>query len=307
MPARRRGCGCALALALLLAFGAWSVERDPTPRFLARRSRLVEVVPQERTLADGTLVERLRLRAANGLAVELAVKRPVDSGPPLRRPLVVLLGGFETGRDAVDLVAEPRGLVLAALSYPFSGPPPAHGARGILALPALRAGILDTPPAVLLALDHLLARPDVDPARVELVGVSLGAPFAVVAGALDPRCRRVWSVHGAGDLPLLIDTALHDAIPLGPVRRAVAELAYLAAGGPAVAPERWVGRIAPRPFVMLNAKDDERMPRRAILALYTRARPPKELHWLPGPHIEPERRQVVQRLIDEVLGRIAGR
>jgi hypothetical protein len=183
-------------MALLLALAGWLLERDPTPRFLARRSRLVAVEAQGSTRTGGSLVERLRLRAASGLTVELAVKRPLDTsdpaGRPLRRPLVVLLGGFETGRDAVDLVADPRGVVLAALSYPYPGPPPAHGPRGVLALPALRAGVLDTPPAVLLALDHLLARPEVNPGRVELVGVSLGAPFALVAGALDRRVRRVW-------------------------------------------------------------------------------------------------------------------
>jgi len=62
--------------------------------------------------------------------------------------------------------------------------------------------------------------------------VSLGAPFALVAGALDRRVRRVWSVHGAGDLPLLIDTALRRAIPFSPLRRAAAELGYLAAAVP---------------------------------------------------------------------------
>jgi len=307
MAGRRRGCalGIGLAgLAILLgaAWAVWQVERDPAPGFLARRSRLVAAVLEARTTVPGGVVERLRLRAASGLAVELAMKRPAaDSG---RRPLVVLLGGFETGRDAVDLVADPRGVVLAALSYPYPGPPPAHGARGVLALPALRAAILDTPPAVLLALDYLLLQPYVDPGRVELVGVSLGAPFAVIAGALDPRVRRVWSVHGAGDLPLLIDTALRGSIASAPLRRSAARLGYLLAAGPAVAPERWVGRIAPRSFVMLNALDDERMPRRAILALYRRARPPKELLWIAGPHVEPDRRGVVEGLIARVLGRI---
>jgi fermentation-respiration switch protein FrsA (DUF1100 family) len=84
----------------------------------------------------------------------------------------------------------------------------------------------------------------------------------------------------------------------------VAHLAYHLAGGPAVAPERWVGRIAPRPFLMLNASGDERLPRRAILALYEKARQPKELQWIPGPHIEPDRRGVVEGLIGRVLGRI---
>jgi len=308
-PAARRLLTGALVAALASTLGGlWLVERDPAPRFLARRSRLVEAVVEARTRAGGYLVERVRLRASSGLAVELAIKRPIDGGarPTVaRRPLVVLLGGLETGRDAADLVTDTRGTVVAALSYPYRGARALHGPGVLLAIPALRAAILDTPPAILLSLDHLLAQSYVDPRRVELVGVSLGAPFAIVAGALDARCRRVWSVHGAGDLRRLIDFGLRRTIPFAPLREQVAALAYLCGAGPSVAPERWVGKIAPRPFVMLNGRDDERLPRRAILSLYDSARPPKELIWLPGPHVEPERRQVVEDLVDRVLGRVA--
>jgi len=296
------GLGLALAMAL---GGVWLVERDPTPRFLARRSRLVAAVVETSARTGADVVERVRLRSASGLGVELAIKRPLEDGTPRRRPLVVLLGGLETGRDAVDLVADTRGTVIAALSYPYRGATALHGPRVVLAVPAIRAAILDTPPAILLSLDHLLAQAYVDPRRVELVGVSLGAPFAIVAGALDPRCRRVWSVHGAGDLRRLLDAGLRGRIAAAPPRAALAALAYLCGAGPSVAPERWVGRIAPRPFVMVNGLDDERLPRRAILELYARAREPKELVWVPGPHVEPERRQVVERLLDRVLGRIA--
>lgn len=302
--------GLGVAGAAALAALAAGLLRDPTPRFLARRSHLTAAVVEGSARQGAYVVERLRLRAASGLAVELAVKRPAADGgvrAPVRRPLLLLLGGHETGRDAVDLVDDTRGTVVAALSYPYREARALHGPRVLLAIPAVRRAILDTPPAILLALDHLLAQPYVDPRRVELVGVSLGSPFAVVAGALDPRCRRVWSIHGAGDLRRLLAAGLERRIGFAPLREAVAALAYLCGAGPSVAPERWVGRISPRPFVMVNGSGDERLPRRAILALYARARQPKELVWLPGPHVEPERRQVVQRLVDTVLDRVAPR
>ena len=47
-----------------------------------------------------------------------------------------------------------------------------------------------------MALDWLLTLPWVDRERVELVGVRLDVPFAAVAGALDPRFRRVWLMQG---------------------------------------------------------------------------------------------------------------
>ena len=44
------------------------------------------------------------------------------------------------------------------------------------------------------------------------------------------------------------------------------------------APERDIGRIAPRPIVMVNGIDDPQMPRRAVESLYDAARQPKTLH-----------------------------
>jgi hypothetical protein len=303
---RRLILACALAVAVVaaafLGLRVWLL-RDPTPYFLARRSRLVSATVESRAREGAYVVERLRLRAASGLSVEMAVKRPAENGS--RRPLVLILGGMETGRDAVDLIGDTRGTVVAALSYPYRDVRLLHGARVVAEVPAVRRAILDTPPAILLALDHLLAQPYVDPRAVELAGVSLGAPFAVVAGALDARCRRVWSIHGAGDLAGLLDAGLSRSIRWAPLRGAVAALAYALGAGPSIAPERWVGRISPRPFVMVNGRADERLPRRAILALYARARAPKEIVWLAAPHVEPGRRRIVQELVDVVLDRVA--
>jgi len=58
---------------------------------------------------------------------------------------------------------------------------------------------------------------------------------------------------------------------------------------------------------MLNALADERMPRRAILALYARARPPKELICSPDPTSSRTAGRWWSGLIDQVLGRIVAR
>jgi hypothetical protein len=86
----------------------------------------------------------------------------------------------------------------------------------------------------------------------------------------------------------------------------VASTAYLLIDGPHLAPERWAGRIAPRPFVMINAEEDERLPRATVERLYAHALAPKDITWMPGQHVLPRRAELVQRLVDMVLARVPG-
>src|SRR5688572_3854234 len=89
--------------------------RDPTSHFLDRRSHLVEVARDHAEVMGDHVVESVRLRAASGLVVDLLIKRPlpetIAEKPAflVRRPAVLLLGGYVTGRDAVRLIPESRG------------------------------------------------------------------------------------------------------------------------------------------------------------------------------------------------------
>jgi hypothetical protein len=54
---------------------------------------------------------------------------------------------------------------------------------------------------------------------------------------------------------------------------------------------------------MLNARDDEQMPRVLVDRLYASAREPKAMIWMPGGHVR-SRPEVVRPLIDTVLARV---
>ena len=92
-------------------------------------------------------------------------------------------------------------------------------------------------------------------------------------------------------------------IPVAPARYLAAAIANVIIGGPWLAPEEWVARITPRPFMMVSAEGDERLPRDAVEALYRTARPPKELIWMPGQHVHADT-ATVRRLAEIVLARI---
>lgn len=307
MSRERRGAGDVIVLALLLAAAAgtaWLL-RDPATMILDRRGSLTAAFEETLELADSHYVQVVRLQSSSGLTVSMTTKRHVaDSGA--RLPLALLLGGRNTGQDAVRLLENTRGVMAVALSYPYAGDPKPKGLGVIRAIPHIRQAFFDTPAALMLALDDLLARPDVDSTRVEAIGVSLGVPFVIIASALDQRVTRVWALHGSGGTFTPLEHNLREFIPFAPARFLAAAAGTLAISGPRMTPERWVGRISPRPFIMLNATEDERLLERAVLSLFRAAREPKELTWLPGVHVASDA-DVVRPLVDMVMARITGR
>lgn len=316
----RRGLRLAGLLVLLCAALLGSLTllllRDPLPRMAERRSSLAAVRELGDTTAAGLTTRHVQLTAQSGLSFDLMVRAPARAAatadPALapdelgRRPLFLILGGYRTGERAATLIDETEGAVVAALGYPYEGPVDVSGLSVLAHLPAIRRAILDTPPAVQLALDYLLSRPDVDPDRVELVGVSLGAFVTPAAAALDPRVSRLWLIHGAGRPRAVLEHGLRRYIPYEVPRELVAAAANVVFAGPLLAPERWLPRLHPRPVVIINAHDDERLPPEAVAALYRSAREPKEQMWLSGAHVHPDRADLVQAIMSVVLAHAAG-
>jgi predicted alpha/beta hydrolase len=219
--------------------------------------------------------------------------------------LALILGGHRTGRRSAQIVGNTQGVVVAALSYPFTGNSRPGALTFLREIPLIRAAFLDTPPAIMLALDYLLSRPDVDTSRVEGIGVSLGAPFVCIAGALDPRLTRVWALHGSAGSYRPLEANFRRTIAFAPLRIAAAAVASVIIAGPRLDPVRWVADIAPRPFIMISAEDDERMPRASVDALYQSARQPKEQIWMAGGHVRADS-TTVHALVQIVMGRISG-
>jgi dienelactone hydrolase len=304
LMARRPVWLAAAGIMLLVLGGAAWLLRNPEPVFTARTGGLVRVDTLVVRHERGMLEQELALVSATGLRVHMAVRRPTPApGDTTRRTLFLLLGGQERGRGAAALVADTRGTVVASFDYPFDGDHRAKGLAVVAQVPSIRRALYDIPPAVTLVLDYLLGRPDVDTARVELVGASFGATFATIAAARDPRVTRLWIAHGGGKPFAMINTGLEREIPFAPFRWPVAGLATLLASGPRFAAERWVGRASPRPVVMLNALDDERIPRASVEALWNAARDPKSQVWLPGAHMQGNRQDVLRALVDTVMTR----
>ncbi len=272
--------------------------------FLERAGSLVEQTTVEAS-EDVSIDETLALVSSSGLEVAMRVRRPVDSDGSL--PVLLVLGGENTGKDAVDLGGVPEGVAYAAIDYPYRGDRNLKGLwRTAGALPDIRRAFLDTPPALSLAISWLTQQDWVDTRRIELVGVSLGVPFAAVCGALDKRLSRVWLLHGGADNLEWIDHAGRDDIPNDTLRRWIARALLLSMRGSSFETTRWIPEIAPRPLVIVAAKDDDFVPREAIEPFIAAAEGEHvELIWTEGLHINPARPNELQQLLDIVLRRVA--
>lgn len=297
----------ALAVFATFAFPASWVLDHLTPRtdyFVRRRGIPISVeAKSDLPIASAFQSETVRVTANTGLTVDLRVLRPARQDHPL--PLIVLLGGHRTGRNAIEVVGDPGQLVVAALDYPYHGPEKVRGWRQALAaVPLIQRGLLDTPPAIFLALDWLERQPWVARQQVEIMGVSLGAPFAATAGALDRRFRRVWIVHGGAGNREWIAHNLRNRVKCDWLRTQAATLVYLLTYGRSFESAHWVPRISPRPLIVIGAQDDERLPRPMVERLYAAAGEPKELLWTEGEHINPDRPEIVRQLLKIVRSRM---
>ncbi len=285
------------ACVLVIGFFAtwlWQAAQQP-PEHLARKGQLTKVEPVSEYHLRGDQVREFRLFSDSGLVADIAVRRPARELD--HRPLLMVMGGQETGRAAVDVIPDTRGATVAAISYPFGTVPHRSLAQVFMALPRIQQGIFDTPAVALLALDYLLSpEAGINPGRVELAGISFGAYLASVPAVLDARIERLWLIHGGGAPAEVFDYGLGKRIPVTPVRLAVSNYLAGVAGAPHLGPEAWVPKLAPRPLILVHAERESSLPRSAIEALEDSVSGPVEILYTPGKHVHPKRPEVVDAI-----------
>jgi len=111
------------------------------------------------------------------------------------------------------------------------------------------------------SVDFLIDQRGADPEHISLIGFSRGAVVAAVAGGAEQRLSAVVLLHGGH----------FDAM----------EREHL----PAACPSNYIGRISPRPLLMINGiRDADFVKETSILPLYNLAKIPKRIIWLEGGH-----------------------
>lgn len=119
-------------------------------------------------------------------------------------------------------------------------------------------------------------------ARVAVIGTSQGAASAILAAADDPRIAAVVAENPFTHLrDLLLDTSLAAGVPR-PFRVLLARVIEWRLGGARPGPIDVVGRIAPRPLLLMHGTADSVIPYAQSQRLFAAAGEPKELWLVPG-------------------------
>lgn len=280
-----------VALDRALAFDAPADFWRQKGNIVAVSGQSVPVEEPEQAADSLYLHYRVEIRSTAGYRLRGYLRTPRRAG---RWPALIVLGGIDTGKRAATLIQPRSPYVILGLDYPWTGPTHLTARTFLLRLTAIRRAMLLTPSALMLAADYLRGRPDIDGRGVTLVGASFGAPLATVAAALDPAFGALVLVYGGGDFRRVIAANL-GGLPTW-LRGTVAWIGDRLTRP--VDPLRYISRLAPRPVVLINGRDDRRIPRESVEALYDAARPPKRLVWLETGHIRPQNSELLKRVLE---------
>ena len=284
------------ALILLIAALALlgSLSFDAPDEFWRQKGEL-EAVEIEPAGGDSLYAAyRLTLTSSAGYRLRGYLRVPREEG---QWPGLVVIGGVRTGRMAAELITPLDPHVILGLDYPWDGPRELSWWQFLIRVLAVRRAMLLTPSAVLLAIDYLETRSDVDMDGIVLAGASFGAPLMIVAGAIDERPASVLSIYGGGDYAQLLRGSLR--VRPSWLRGVLAEAgAWLIAP---LEPLDYAADISPRPLVIINGRLDDRIPVHSVEMLYDAARAPKRLAWLDEGHISSRDPQLLERVLQAAV------
>ena len=132
--------------------------------------------------------------------------------------------------------------------------------------------------------DWLASRPDVEPSRVGIVGISLGAIVGGLTAGVDDRFGRSVLVIGGGDLPaILMNPCKETALARRKIGEAGLTEERLRELWRDVDPLTFAGRLRAQELLLINAETDEVIPRAATERFHAAAGRPA-IHWIKGGH-----------------------
>jgi uncharacterized protein len=206
--------------------------------------------------------------------------RALDSGSN-PAPAIVLCHGIGTGRrECLPIALRFSGAGYNVLCFDFR----AHGmSDGQFS----SVGLHETND-VIGAVQYLKQRPEVDPKRIGVVGFSMGAVATIQAAA---QCTDIAAVVADSAYASFLEAVRYSFrvvvrlphFPIAPIAMHWAK--WIVHVDPShLRPVDVIGRIAPRPILLMHGTLDEIVPLHHAYSLFQAAEEPKELWIIPGAH-----------------------
>jgi dipeptidyl aminopeptidase/acylaminoacyl peptidase len=244
---------------------------------------------------DGVKREHLSFQSTRGVRVFANFYRPVGTASRQWPAVILLHGGGPGGKDNPGIkqlapLLTRGGWHVLAIDMQYFGErstdllttftDPEKHERLYNQPPAYLAWVTQTVKDVSRSLDLLVEQRDADPKRIALIGISRGAIVATIAGGADRRLAAVAMLYGGH----------FDALERGHL--------------PAACPANYIGRISPRPLLMINGTHDTDMIKEtSVEPLQRLAKQPKMILWAETGHQLPteEHRSSLLRWLQESL------
>lgn len=200
--------------------------------------------------------------------------RPTSPGKhPACIVLHILGGDFPLSRTVAQSLAD-RGVAALFVIMPYYGPrrDPQVPTRMVSANPEETVrGMTQAVKDIRYATAWLAAQDEVDPHQLAITGISLGGIVTALAGAVEPRFQKICPVLAGGGIAKMLwdSTEPHMVaarkrwLTAGKTREGLVSLMQT------VDPATYGDRIHGRKVLMINARQDEVIPRVATDALWT--------------------------------------
>jgi cephalosporin-C deacetylase-like acetyl esterase len=255
------------------------------------------------TRRPGSRLERIRFDGVDGERVPALLALPRSNDGPVA--CIVVGHGFGADKHWVEIfdLLTRGGFGVFAIDARFHGERRDGRALEAVATDAsvlaemLRATVVD----LRRGIDYLATRLECDPARVGYLGASMGGFIGTLLAGVDERVKAPILMVSGADWRTMLASTIADAF-----RRNASpdELAAAARLLDPVDPIHWVGRIAPRPVLMIAGDADDVVPPASARALHDAAKEPKAVLWYHGGHALPSRAEA-QRVMLTVAGWLA--
>ena len=251
--------------------------------------RPMAVPTKEFQISELTFPSPVRTPHEKNNTVHCEYFRPANVASGEKMPAVIVLhilgGDFPLARMFCNALAQ-KGVAALFLKMPYYGPrrDPMVSRRMVSPDPketveGMTQAILD----IRCATAWLASREEIDPNRLGIFGISLGGITGALAATAEPRLNNVCLLLAGGDL----GKVAWESKELATIRKR-----WLSGGGSAedyvkalseVDPVRYAKHVEGRRILLMNAKEDEVIPKACTESLWQSfGKPP--IHWFSGGH-----------------------